>query len=130
MYFFGETVDIVQPYRIALDDRDDTIFAVVSPEDYNWLLQWRWGWVWDKRGKKRYATRPTRIQGKPVRIYMHKAILSRSGQVPPDLFHTMGDHQDGDSLNNQRPNLRWATAKMNRANIRCVSRDSLLASLP
>lgn len=114
MWFGNEWIDIsARSLTIALDDRDDTIFATVSPEDYDWLIQWRWTWRYNKRGRKRYAQRNTRQQGTPITIFMHKAILERSGKVRPTLFHTMGDHQDGDSLNNQRGNLEWATPSDN-----------------
>lgn len=96
------------------------ITAAVSPEDYAWAMQWKWRYKLDKRGKKYYAVRNARRSTRgPVPkwiqydIYMHKAILVRMGREPPTPAHTIGDHGDGCSLNNQRPNLDWATGSHN-----------------
>ncbi len=57
----------------------------------------------------------TRERGtrKQIKVYMHKEILKRSGKKPRTRAHTIGDHDDGESLNNRRGNLFWATLKMN-----------------
>ena len=98
--------------RIYLCPRDETIFAVVSPEDYDWCQQWKWTYTWDKHKRKRYATRTTRTKERPraFKIYLHKIILSeRKGAIPPSAKHTIGDHGDSDSLNDRRDNLEWVT---------------------
>jgi hypothetical protein len=87
-------IDATAPRRIYLDAACE-IFALVSPEDYAWLSQWRWGWVWDRTKTKRYARRTPRGAG---------------GKS------TIGDHQNGESLDCQRGNMRWATRSMNRRN--------------
>lgn len=85
-------------------------------EDYQWAIQWRWGAVPNRQGTAYYVSRPTRVKGKPVRIYLHKEVLKRSGLKPRTRHHKIGDHKDGDTLNNTRDNLRWATGSMNSRN--------------
>lgn len=109
--------------RIYLCPRDETIFCVVSPIDYEWCQQWKWQFTWDRHKRKMYATRSTRLAGnRRVKFYMHKEILIRSGKVQPSPKHTIGDHGDGNSLNNQRYNLDWATPSMNAKNRRMITR--------
>ena len=76
--------------------------ALLDDEDYEWLNQWKWyavscGWSF-------YAARSRRHNSPPTR--MHRLILgAQSGQLV--------DHRDGDGLNNQRANLRFATHRQN-----------------
>jgi hypothetical protein len=112
-------------YFIQLSDRDGSLAAQVDEIDYDWAKQWLWGYCFSKLRKnygleKSYAKRVYRPDGaKGVRqtIFLHKAILVRSLGPPPDQYHTIGDHRDGNSLNCRRYNLRWATPSMNRLNI-------------
>jgi hypothetical protein len=105
------------PRRVYLDKACE-IFCLVSAEDYDWVTQWRWGWRWDRWKKKRYATRTSWRDGRRCTVYMHKAVLERAGKVQPSEAYTISDHQDGESLNNRRGNLEWATVSMNRRNRR------------
>lgn len=105
--------------RVYLD-KDCEIFCLVSPEDYDFVTQWRWKWVWDRTKTKRYAKRTPRLAlgdgvSRTINIYMHKEICARKGAAPSEA-HRIGDHQDGESLNNQRSNLEWATVSQNRRN--------------
>jgi hypothetical protein len=102
------------PRRVYLD-KDCEIFCLVSPEDYDFVTQWRWKWNWDRTKKKRYAIRTPRIQGRSTTIYLHKVICERKGPAPSEA-HTIGDHQNGESLDCQRHNLEWATVSQNRRN--------------
>lgn len=116
---FVDMIDLDAPRRVYLD-RDCEIFCLVSPEDYAWVTQWRWKWNWDRSKTKRYAIRtPRQARGdgtyRSVTIYMHKEICGRKSP-PPSEAHHIGDHQDGESLNNQRGNLEWATKSQNRRN--------------
>lgn len=103
-----------KPRQIFLN-ADCSIFALVSEADYQWAIQWRWGWRWDRTKQKRYATRTSWRDGRRVTVYLHKALLSRWSD-PPSEAHHIGDHQNGESLDNQRENLAWATASQNRRN--------------
>lgn len=85
-------------------------FAFVDDEDFERLNVFRW--MQDARG---YAVRIEyvgRVHGKLKlkRVLMHHAILGK----PSKGLET--DHRDGDRLNNQRTNLRFATRSQNQAN--------------
>lgn len=95
------------------------VFCLLDDEDHAWAQKWRWGITWDRDKKKMYATRNTRLhgrKGKQTKIYLHKSVLQRKGVPPPSPKHTIGDHMDGDSLNNQRANLIWETPEGNARN--------------
>lgn len=104
-------------YRIWLDV-DLGIFCTVSFEDYEWALTWKWQITWDRHKRKAYATRSTWDGSRRVKLYMHKEILARAMKLPPTKRHTMGDHEDGESLHNERGNLNWATPSQNRRTAR------------
>lgn len=111
-------IDATTPRRIYLDAACE-IFALVSPEDYAWASQWRWGWVWDRTKTKRYARRtPRGAGGKSRTVWLHKEICERANGPAPSELHTIGDHENGESLDCQRGNMRWATKSMNRRNRR------------
>lgn len=93
----------------------DTLFCIVDDVDYEWAIRWKWHPTANSTGKKFYATRMTRERGtrKNIKIYLHKEILKCAGKRPPAVDHTIGDHDDGESLHNWRGNLFWATLRMN-----------------
>lgn len=89
--------------------------TIVDDEDFDWLNQWRWyASVGGIKNNKPYAARkalrhtPT---GRQEHILMHRLILN----APPDK---MGDHINGDSLDNRRRNLRLATSQQPAQNRR------------
>ncbi|WP_439392590.1 hypothetical protein ACRQ5Q_24520 [Bradyrhizobium sp. PMVTL-01] len=97
---------------------DETKYVVVDPIDYEWARQWRWQATFNSTGKKFYATRTTWTRladgtRKRIKVYMHKEILKRAGKRPRSIHHTIGDHGDGNSANNRRYNLSWATIRQN-----------------
>jgi hypothetical protein len=82
--------------------------TVVSDRDFNWLSQWSWYALNNGCGKF-YAARDVRVNGVRKTILMHREILCVAG-------HLDGEHRNGDSLDNQRSNLRPATRTQNHAN--------------
>lgn len=82
--------------------------AMVDDQDFEWLSQWKWLAVYSGSNKW-YARRNYRDNGKRYSIFMHRQILN----APEGM---QGDFIDGDSLNNQRSNLRLATQSQNNMN--------------
>lgn len=77
--------------------------ALVDPADYERVA--RFPWHVEFSSGKPYAV--YRLRGK--RVWMHRMIANT-----PDGMRT--DHEDGDTLNNRRNNLRAANASQNAAN--------------
>ena len=94
-------------------------FAKVSPEDFDWLMQWKWGALWDDHSKGFYARHSFVIEGKKRgSIKMHRLIL---GLAKGDKRHA--DHENHDTLDNRRSNLRIATLAESSQNRR-IRKDS------
>lgn len=92
-------------YEVQLSDIDyDDIARMFDP----WCITNMYN-----KSKKKY---PYKHVNKKM-IWMHKLVLERTGVVPPSALHWIGDHMDGNTLNCQRNNLRWATVQMNAKNI-------------
>jgi hypothetical protein len=117
-----ETIDsyestILTPARKLILSRREDIWCIVDEEDYKWAIQWLWNW---SRGghpwnKSRYAKR--NIGKNRTTIWLHRAVLMRA-QPRPDWFCVshIADHLNGQSLDNRRANLRWATHAENAKN--------------
>lgn len=80
---------------------------MVDDEDFQELSKHSWCITGNSRMK--YAGRGTRKAGKNQKFYMHRVIL----RAP---FGVSVDHIDGNSLNNQRSNLRLCLHKENIRN--------------
>lgn len=108
-------------HRIYADDYA-LRWAVVDAIDYGWAVQWRWNINKPhptRNGGKHYLTRnPGNGKVYRPKLYLHVEIMKRTGIVPPSPAHTITDHRDGNEFNCRRSNLRWATPKMNRMNIK------------
>lgn len=104
-------------FRIYGDDRAQT-WAVVDEDDYHWLIAWRWAPKVSRGGKKVYLYRTItdRVSGN-WSLFLHVAIMERSGVKQPSPQHVVVDHRNGDSLDCRKANLRWATRSMNRLNV-------------
>ena len=79
------------------------LYAKVDDEDFDELQKYKWYAV--KCAQKYYARRTEGGR----KIYMHRQLAG----YPPRLFV---DHKDGDSLNNQKHNLRNCSQSENMAN--------------
>lgn len=79
--------------------------ALVDDSDYEWLSRQRWLVVDGRRCYARSFFKSRRG------VYMHRLILGVEHQPSIQV-----DHKDGNSLNNQRSNLRLATQSQNQQN--------------
>jgi len=89
----------------------------VSVEDYAYLLGYKWTFARShKGGELIYARRSVWTPGYGNRtVLMHHVVMERAGLARPSDDHT-ADHEDGDSLNDTRDNLRWLTAEQQMRN--------------
>lgn len=78
-------------------------FALVDDEDYDFLMQWKWGA--QKHGHTFYA-----------RQSAHRGSLSMHSLLIEAPVGYEIDHRDRDGLNNQKSNLRVATRSQNNRN--------------
>lgn len=107
-------------YREIIVGARHQYVARVDPEDYLYLIRWRWTFK-ISRGGKVYARRSTWIgsrkdgTARKVTILMHDVIMQRKGIERPSPEHT-ADHRNRDSLDNRRSNLQWADRRQQRAN--------------
>ena len=84
--------------------------AKVDPEDVEWLTQWNWNALWSPSAKKYYATCKDFSTGKERNLRMNRFIL---GIMDP---LTKVDHENRDTLDNRKLNLRPATQGQNLCN--------------
>lgn len=84
--------------------------ALVDDDLYEWLAQWRWflsdGYVARYAGWRDEDGRRVQRQ-----VKLHRQIMGLEFGDPRQV-----DHEDGNPLNNQRVNLRLATAVLNGQN--------------
>jgi hypothetical protein len=115
--------------RIYGDDNAQT-WSVVSPEDYQACVAYRWRYKASSSGghrktKKRYLARNVHVNhgnGGAARDnrtqeneFLHAFIMKRMGKPRPSAKHII-DHRDGDEDNCRRKNLRWVTPSFNTKN--------------
>lgn len=89
--------------------------ALVSDDDYERVSKYKWYASLESRGTKWYAIRRETVDGKRLKIRMHRFIMS----LPPGKDdERVVDHKDHNSLNNQRENLEiiTQTENMERSN--------------
>jgi hypothetical protein len=118
--------------RIWLRERDG-VFCLVDAEDFLWLQAWRWNVGWFAATPwKYYAKRNTGAERSTV--YLAREVMQRA-DPRDELFCSLHvvDHINGQSLDNRRANLRWATITENRNNrierSAVPSLDSIIAQL-
>ncbi len=85
--------------------------ALVDDEDFDWLNQWKWhylGRVNTNAGSQGYAARQEWVNKTYRMVYMHREILGlKRGEAR--TTDRLGDHINGDTLDNRRSNLRIVT---------------------
>ena len=90
------------------------IEALVSPEDYEWAAA-RGNWFVTHGAKRDGKSYVVRSEGGRL-VWLHKEVLLRAGVAQPCPRHIIGDHKNGNSLDNRRDNLRWATHQLTAMN--------------
>lgn len=83
--------------------------ALVDDNDYPELNKHKWSAHF---GRRWYAIRNQRINGKCNIIYLHRQIMQPTGSI-------IVDHKDGDGLNCQRYNMRVCSYSDNMRNSSC-----------
>lgn len=135
MYLFADHEDLWGPApaydqpAVSLSDRW-CLQALISPEDVEWALQWKWCHTYGSGGRmadkafftgaakrgmntdKIYARRTTPAGT----LWLHREVCRRAHGAPPGPAF-VADHLNGDSLDCRRENLRWATLSMNAKNL-------------
>jgi hypothetical protein len=120
---------------LHLSNRIDC-YCILDHEDYEWARRFLWchsygSGSYDEetrtidRPDVIYARRSVAIPGRRTpsgrqaygNLWLHRAILTQAqGPAPyPDM---VGDHINGDTLDNRRTNLRWATRVQNSRNVK------------
>lgn len=90
------TIVVSQGLSVEIDAEDASLV-----NQYTWHLKKR-------RNGRQYVAASVRICGQPKTIYLHRLLLGF-----PKCFV---DHEDGNTLNNRRSNLRASTPGQNGAN--------------
>jgi len=86
-------------------------FALVDDEDYDELIKYRWFGIYAKVSSNIYVVKNTRINDKWTNRRIHQIIMQpKKGEII--------DHIDGNTLNNQKSNLRICTHQQNSSNKR------------
>ena len=88
--------------------------ALVDDEDYELVMQHRWNLVENTTPGQRSGPYARASWSRSPAVFMHQLIAD----------FPKPDHADGDGLNNQRSNLRPATASQNQINRRTWGRSA------
>ncbi len=85
-------------------------FTLVDDEDYDYLMQWKWYALYNKKSNVFYACRNGRdIRGKQFAIRVHRFIISVTDTM-------LVDHRNHNGLDNRKNNLRVCTQSQNLRN--------------
>ena len=93
-------------------------FAKVDTEDFERISKWKWHAYWEPLTRSFYAEAWDYRNGK-TRIKMHREIM---GCVRGDGKQV--DHENGDTLDNRRSNLRFVNHAQNQMNRKLQSNSS------
>lgn len=114
--------------RIDLRQRDDA-WCLVDADDFGWLIVTRWNVGWHAHTPWKFYAKRNEGRARST-VYMHREILKAADPRGEDFesWHVV-DHINGQSLDNRRCNLRWATPTENKKNRLPRSRIPSLAQI-
>lgn len=114
--------------RIWLSERDG-IWCLVDAVDFDWLSENTWNVSWGSRTPwQHYAKRNVGPARDTVR--MHREIMIKADPRSERFMRNHHvDHGNGQTLDNRRANLAWATNRQNAANRRPRARIPTLEAI-
>jgi hypothetical protein len=92
------------------------LFSVVDDEDFDKINKYKWSIL--TSGNKKYACRQYKKDGKIKRIFLHRYIMNTEDNK------IQIDHIDGNTMNNQKSNLRSCSPKENCYNKKVASNNT------
>ncbi len=119
--FDPNTLDWADPEFRMYAHVNAGVECLVDEEDYLFFTQWLWvtkpspcGKLYFRRAVSRYDLCGQR-EGADT-LYLHIEILRKAEGEMPTARRCIADHWNGNSLDNRRSNLRWATKRENNRN--------------
>lgn len=92
-----------------------SVWSIVDEDDYLFFNGHLWHAL-NTKGKS-YLARSIGPRHARNLLYLHREIMKRSGVIPPSNYHVLVDHINGNSMDNRKENLRWATVLENNRNV-------------
>lgn len=81
-------------------------YTIIWESDYDWLSRWKWNAYWNKATRSYYAVRTEVLpDGRRTSVWMHRALMG----IGDGDERTVDHRRTADTLDNRRPNLRFAT---------------------